>query len=393
MHADADTKANTTRKTRTTITRAPDASHAGEPEDNRPTKDSSMETTRLGQSDLQVSRICLGTMTFGEQNTEAEGHAQLDYAVSRGINFIDAAEMYPVKPREETYGDTERIVGKWLKGQRRDSIVLATKVAGPGRMPWIRGGADLTPESIRAAVDASLARLQTDYIDLYQIHWPARNAPIFGQKSFNPDAERACASIQLQLETMAELVKAGKIRYVGVSNETPWGIAEFVKQADLHGLPRIATVQNPYNLLNRSFEQGTDEACFHTGVSLLIYSPLAFGQLTGKYLLPADGGVRFNDDAKGRLTRFAKDWSPRYMRQASMDAAGQYVALARKAGMTPATLALAWCYSRWFAASTIIGATSIEQLKEDVNAWDTGLSADVLAEVEQIHAAITSPAQ
>lgn len=243
-----------------------------------------METIRLGRSDLQVSRICLGTMTFGEQNTEGQGHSQLDYAFSRGINFIDAAEMYPVKPRAETYGETERIVGKWLKRQPRDRVVLATKVAGPARMPWIRNGGDLTPDSIREAVEGSLARLQTDYIDLYQIHWPARNAPIFGQKRFDPTRERECASIQAQLEAMGELVRAGKIRYVGVSNETPWGVAEFVKQAEQHGLPRIATIQNPYNLLNRSFEDGLDEACFRTDVSLLVYSPLAFGQLTGKYL-------------------------------------------------------------------------------------------------------------
>lgn len=352
-----------------------------------------METTRLGRSDLQVSRICLGTMTFGEQNTEAEGHSQLDYAVSRGINFIDTAEMYPVKPRAETYGSTERIVGTWLKRQQRERIVLATKVAGPARMPWIRNGGDLTPDSIRAAVDASLARLQTDYIDLYQIHWPARNAPIFGQKQFDPANERECASIQAQLEAMGELVRTGKIRYVGVSNETPWGVAEFVKQAELHGLPRIATIQNPYNLLNRSFEQGLDEACFRTDVSLLVYSPLAFGQLTGKYLGGDLAHPVFDAQAKGRLTRFPPDWSPRYLRPESLAAAARYVTLAREHGLSPATLALAWSYSRWFAASTIIGATSLEQLRENIDAWQTPLPEAITAAIARIHAEIHNPAQ
>ncbi|GAB7548661.1 aldo/keto reductase [Cupriavidus sp. CuC1] len=352
-----------------------------------------METTRLGRSDLQVSRICLGTMTFGEQNTEAEGHSQLDYAVSRGINFIDTAEMYPVKPRAETYGSTERIVGTWLKRQQRERIVLATKVAGPARMPWIRNGGDLTPDSIRTAVDASLSRLQTDYIDLYQIHWPARNAPIFGQKQFDPANERECASIQAQLEAMGELVRAGKIRYVGVSNETPWGVTEFVKQAELHGLPRIATIQNPYNLLNRSFEQGLDEACFRTDTSLLVYSPLAFGQLTGKYLGGDLAHPVFNAQAKGRLTRFPPDWSPRYLRPESLAAAARYVTLAREHGLSPATLALAWSYSRWFAASTIIGATSLEQLRENIDAWQTPLPEAATAAVARIHAEIHNPAQ
>jgi aryl-alcohol dehydrogenase-like predicted oxidoreductase len=352
-----------------------------------------METIRLGRSELQVSRICLGTMTFGEQNTEAEGHSQLDYAFSRGINFIDTAEMYPVKPSAETYGRTERIVGSWLKRQPRDRVVLATKVAGPGRMPWIRNGDDFTPDGIRAAVDESLKRLQTDYIDLYQIHWPARNAPIFGQKSFDPANERACTSIQAQLEVMGELVRAGKIRYVGVSNETPWGIAEFVKQAELHGLPRIATVQNPYNLVNRSFEQGLDEACFHTDVSLLIYSPLAFGQLTGKYLGGDPAHPVFNAAAKGRLSRFPADWSPRYMRAETMAACARYVALANDAGLSPATLALAWCYSRWFAASTIIGATTLAQLEEDIDARQTQLHEDVVRAIGVIHNQICNPAQ
>jgi len=352
-----------------------------------------METIRLGRSDLQVSRICLGTMTFGEQNTEAEGHSQLDYAFARGINFIDTAEMYPVKPRAGTYGQTERIVGTWLRRQPRDRVVLATKVAGPGRMPWIRNGDDLTPAGIRAAVDESLRRLQTDYIDLYQIHWPARNAPIFGQLSFDPAKERECTSIQAQLEVMDELVRAGKIRYVGVSNETPWGVAEFVRLAEQHGLPRIATVQNPYNLVNRSFEQGLDEACFRTDVSLLVYSPLAFGQLTGKYLAGDAANPVFNAEAKGRLSRFPADWSPRYMRPETMAASARYVELAKSAGLSPATLALTWCYSRWFAASTIVGATTLAQLEENLDAWNAQLHEDLVAAIGVIHKQIMNPAQ
>ncbi|SDD04438.1 Predicted oxidoreductase [Cupriavidus sp. YR651] len=352
-----------------------------------------MEKIRLGRSDLEVSRICLGTMTFGEQNTEAEGHSQLDYALSRGINFIDTAEMYPVKPRAETYGSTERIIGTWLKTQPRDRVVLASKVAGPARNPWIRNGGDFTPDSIRAAAEDSLRRLQTDHIDLYQIHWPARNAPIFGQKSFNPDAERACPSVASQLEAMSDLVRAGKIRYVGVSNETPWGVAEFIKQAELHGLPRIPTIQNPYNLLNRSFEQGLDEACFRSDVSLLVYSPLGFGQLTGKYLTGDARQPVFNPDAVGRLTRFSADWSPRYMRPETIAAAARYVELARAHGMSGATMALAWAYSRWFAASTIIGATDLGQLRENIDAWDVKLPDEVVTAIQRIHAEIHNPAQ
>jgi aryl-alcohol dehydrogenase-like predicted oxidoreductase len=352
-----------------------------------------METIRLGQSDLEVSRICLGTMTFGEQNTEAEGHAQLDYAFSRGVNFIDTAEMYPVRPRAETYGGTERIVGAWLRRQPRDRVVLATKVAGPGRMPWIRNGADLTPDGIRAAVDTSLQRLQTDYIDLYQIHWPARNAPIFGQRQFNPALERDCTPIRAQLEAMADLVRAGKIRYVGVSNETPWGVSEFVRLAEEHGLPRIATIQNPYNLVNRSFEDGLDEACFRSAVSLLVYSPLAFGQLTGKYLSGDAASPAFNQAATGRLTRFSADWSPRYMRPRTTAASARYVEIAREAGLSPATLALAWCYRRWFVASTIIGATSLQQLQENLDAWPVQLAPEIEAAIEQIHVELHNPAQ
>jgi aryl-alcohol dehydrogenase-like predicted oxidoreductase len=347
-----------------------------------------MKKIKLGSSDLHVTEICLGTMTFGEQNTEADAHQQLDYALERGINFIDTAEMYPVQPRAETTGSTERFVGSWLKKSgKRSEIILASKAAGPSRnQNWIRNGkSDFDAANIRAAVDASLQRLQTDYIDLYQLHWPSRNVPIFGQLSFNPDSERPHTAVEDTLEVLGELVKAGKIRHVGVSNESAWGVCEFIKQSELNGGPRIATIQNAYNLVNRSFESGLDEICFRENVSLMAYSPLAFGLLTGKYL----------DDPKaiGRMTIFPPTWSPRYLREKVAEASGRYAALARANGMTPAQLALAWCYSRWFVSSTIIGATNMTQLKENIDAFSISLPEDVVKGINAIHADITNPGQ
>lgn len=347
-----------------------------------------MDRLTLGTSDLNVSRICLGTMTFGEQNTEAEAHAQLDYAVERGINFIDTAEMYPVMPRAETQGRTESHIGSWLKKSgRRADVIIATKAAGPSRgISWIRnGGTDFDASNLRAAVDESLRRLQTDYIDLYQLHWPSRNVPMFGQNSFDPAKERQHVAIEETLAALGELVRQGKIRHVGVSNETPWGVCEFIRQSEQHGLPRIASIQNAYSLVNRSFEQALDETCFRTGVSLLAYSPLAFGQLSAKY---AD-----DPKASGRLTIFPPNWSPRYLRPSVIEACGRYAKLARENGMTPTQLALAWCYSRWFVASTIVGATSLAQLKENIDAWDTKLTDEVVRAVNAIHSDMPNPAQ
>lgn len=344
-----------------------------------------MKTIRLGSSDLQVSTVCLGTMTFGEQNSEADAHSQLDYALERGINFIDTAEMYPVMPRGETQGTTERYIGSWIKQSgKRSDIVLATKVAGPSRMAWIRDGkGDLDAANLRAAVETSLQRLQTDYIDLYQLHWPSRNVPIFGQLSFDPTAERKHVEIEETLAVLGDLVKAGKIRHIGVSNESAWGVSEFIKQSEEKGLPRIVSIQNGYHLANRGYESGLDETCFRENVGLLAYSPLAFGQLTAKYL---DDPV-----ASGRLTLFPPTWSPRYLRPAVKQAAGRYAELARANGMTPTQLALAWCYTRWFIASTIIGATSLAQLKENIDAADLTLSDEIVAAVNQIHAEINNP--
>jgi aryl-alcohol dehydrogenase-like predicted oxidoreductase len=348
-----------------------------------------MEKVKLGRTDLAVSRICLGTMTFGEQNTEADAHSQLDLALERGINFIDTAEMYPVMPSAATQGSTERFIGTWLKKTgRRDQVVLATKAAGPNpNATWIRDGKQNFDEAnLRAAVDASLQRLQTDYIDLYQLHWPSRNVPIFGATAFEPAKERESVAIEDTLAALGKLVDEGKIRHIGVSNESCWGVCEFVKQAEIKGLPRIATIQNLYNLTARHFETSLlDETCYRTDVSLLAYSPLAFGQLTAKY----------HDDPKahGRLTIFPPTWSPRYLRPTVLAAVAQYTQLARDNGLTPTQLALAWCYSRWFVASTIIGATTLAQLEENIAAYTVKLPQHVLEAVDAIHASLPNPGQ
>jgi aryl-alcohol dehydrogenase-like predicted oxidoreductase len=327
-------------------------------------------------------------MTFGEQNSEAESHSQLDYAFERGINFIDSSEVYPVIPRAETQGASERIIGNWLKKTgNRSKIVLATKISGPARsINWIRGNKnDVNESNIRAAVDSSLQRLQTDYIDLYQIHWPSRNVPIFGQIEFNPEAERPCTAIEDTLAALDQLVKEGKIRHIGVSNESPWGVCEFIKQAEMKGLPRIASIQNAYHLGNRHFESGLDEICFRENVGLIAYSPLGFGQLTGKYF--------DNPQAQGRLTIFPASWSPRFLRPTMIEAAKRYVELARDNGLSPAQMALAWCYSRWFIDSTIIGATQISQLQENIDALTVELSDELIDAINAIHSDITNPGQ
>ncbi|MBN9339655.1 MAG: aldo/keto reductase, partial [Comamonadaceae bacterium] len=245
-----------------------------------------MNSISLGQSALRVSPICLGTMTFGEQVDEAQAHAILDHALARGVNFLDTAEMYAVPARAETCGATETILGRWFASRPgvRQRVVLASKVAGPSRgMPWIREGKGLTPDDIVRSCEASLRRLQTDMIDLYQIHWPERHVPMFGQLHYDPAKEASQTPIHAQLDTLARLVRAGKVRYVGLSNETPYGVHEFVRLAEQHGLPRVASVQNPYCLVNRSWENALDETCHRLGVSLLAYSPLGFGLLTGKF--------------------------------------------------------------------------------------------------------------
>lgn len=344
-----------------------------------------MDYVNLGQSDLKVSRVCLGTMTFGVQNSEAEGHAQLDRAVAAGINFVDTAEMYAVPPSAESYGKTERIVGTWLKRQPRDKVVLATKATGPGRsLSWIRGGpSGFDAANLTAALDASLQRLQTDYVDLYQLHWPARNQPMFGQWQYEPEKERGGTDLHETLEALAGFVKAGKVRQVGVSNEHPWGVMRFTQLAEAHGLPRIVSTQNAYSLLNRTYDTALAEVCHREQVGLLAYSPLGFGFLSGKYL--------DNPAAAGRVTQFS-GFAQRYSKPNVEPAVRAYAALAREHGLTPAQLALAWCYRRWCVASTIIGATTMAQLEENLGAWELRLSEDVLAAVDAIHLRYTNPA-
>ncbi|MGY8904324.1 MAG: aldo/keto reductase [Burkholderiales bacterium] len=348
-----------------------------------------MKHISLGQSGLQVSPICLGTMTFGEQVGEADAHAIMHRALAYGINFMDTAEIYSVPTKAETFGATEAIIGTWFAKNPgvRQQVVLASKVAGPARgMPWVRGAeAGLTAKEIVTACDNSLKRLQTDVIDLYQIHWPARHVPVFGVAYFEPAKDKPCASILEQLEAMQTLVKAGKVRAIGVSNETPYGVHEFVRLADAHSLPRIASIQNPYSLINRTYENALDESCHRLGVSLLAYSPLGFGLLTGKYDESGiDAPVVAPNQAQGRMTLFDSMRKQRWGRPEALAAARRYNALARQHGLTPAQLALAFCYTKWQVASTILGVTTLAQLDEDVAVWGTQLSAEVLKAIDAI---------
>ncbi|MDW8337130.1 MAG: aldo/keto reductase [Tepidimonas sp.] len=343
---------------------------------------------------LSVSPICLGTMTFGEQVTQEQAHRILDRALERGVNFLDTAEMYAVPARAETYGATETILGHWLASRPgvRQRVVLATKVAGPSRgMPWIRGEqAGLTKAEIIAACEGSLRRLRTDVIDLYQIHWPARNVPMFGSITFDPAKDKPCASILEQLEAMDTLVRAGKVRFVGLSNETPYGVHEFVRLAEQHGLPRVVTVQNPYCLINRSYENALDETCHRLGVALLAYSPLGFGLLTGKY---DETGLEHGGPPQGRMALFESMRKQRWGRPEALAAARRYNALARAHGLTPTQMALAFCYRNWRVASTIIGVTSQAQLDACLDAWDVTLSPELLQAIDRIRWEIRDPAQ
>lgn len=343
-----------------------------------------MEYRLLGNSNLRVSALCLGTMTFGEQNNEAEAHAQLDYAVAHGVNFIDTAEMYPVAPRAETVHRTEAYIGTWLRHQRRDRLVVATKIAGPARgFGWIRGGPRITRNQLQAAIDDSLRRLQTDYVDLYQIHWPDRYVPMFGATRYDAAQEREATPIAEQLQALAELVRAGKVRHIGLSNETPWGVMEFVRCAEQLGLPKIVSIQNAYHLMNRTFEAGLAEVCRHANVGLLAYSPLAFGWLTGKYL--------DNPQAHGRITLFP-GFGQRYNKPNVPAASREYVRIAREAGLSAAQMALAYARTRRFTTSVILGATSLEQLEENLGSAELTLSEEVIRQIEAVHQLYPDPA-
>lgn len=343
-----------------------------------------MRYNRLGNTDLEVSRICLGTMTYGEQNTEAEAHEQLDFALDQGVNFLDTAEMYAVPPRAETYGLTETYIGSWLKARgNRDRVVIATKVAGPAadRTYMREAPICLDRRNITQAIDGSLRRLQTDYVDLYQVHWPDRPANYFSRLGYTHE-EADTVPIGETLAALGELVQAGKVRHIGVSNETPWGVMQYLVGAKAQGLPRIVSIQNPYSLLNRTFEIGLAEIAHREAVELLAYSPLGFGVLSGKYL---DG----QQPPGARLTR----WE-RFARYRTPEAAGPvaaYVALAREHGLDPAQMALAYVNSRPFLAANIIGATTMEQLQSNIASIDLELSSEVLEAIEAIHRGQPSP--
>jgi aryl-alcohol dehydrogenase-like predicted oxidoreductase len=345
-----------------------------------------MKYNQLADSDLKVSDICLGTMTYGQQNTLEEAHQQLDYAIAQGINFLDTAEMYPVPPQGETQGKTEAYIGEWLKKQQRDQLIVATKIAGAGRpFTWLRGGnLKIDRENITQAVESSLTRLQTDYIDLYQIHWPDRYVPTFGEREFKPASVRETVPIAEQLEVFAEVIKSGKIRYLGLSNETPWGVSEFVRIAEKLGLPKVVSIQNAYSLLNRGFDSALAEVTYQTKVGLLAYSPLGFGFLTGKYR----GGQLPENSRVATFTGFAQ----RYSKPNVQEAIEAYIELAQKYHLSPAQLAIAFVRSRWFVNSTIIGATTLAQLKENIDSVNVVLSPEILAELDTIHTRYPNPA-
>ena len=344
-----------------------------------------MDYRQLGRTDLDVSAICLGTMTWGEQNSESEAFAQIERAKSAGINFIDTAEMYPVPPQKETYASTEKIIGNWFKnnGDRKDWI-LASKIAGPGNgIDYIRDGQlKFNREHIVAAVDASLNRLQTDYLDLYQLHWPERSTNFFGKLGYSHKDETFTPLLEV-LQVLDDQVKAGKIRHVGLSNETPWGTMKFLQGSEAQGLTRPVSIQNPYNLLNRSFEVGLAEIAIREQCGLLAYSPLAFGMLSGKYA----NGAR---PPKGRLSLYSR--FTRYFNPESEAACAKYVALAREHGLDPAQMALAFVTSRSFVTSNIIGATTLEQLDSNIASFELELSEEVLAGIDAIHKTQPNPA-
>lgn len=339
----------------------------------------------IPNTDIKVSKICLGTMTFGQQNSEAEGHEQLDYAVSQGVNFIDTAEMYSVPGRKETQGSTERIIGTWLKDQKREDLVVATKVTGPSDyFSYVRDNLGFSKEVIHDALDKSLKRLQTDYVDIYQLHWPDRNMNMFGQRNYKHNPNEAWTdNIKEVIETLDGLVKEGKIRHYGVSNESSWGVMRHISESEKNGLTRCKTIQNPYSMLNRNFEINLAEVAMREDVKLMAYSPLAFGVLSGKYL----GG---NMPENSRLKLF-----PQYSRYSTDQCTfltEKYAELAKELGITLTELALSFVNHQDFVVGNIIGATKMDQLKENIGSIDVKLSAETLARIDEIHELQPNPA-
>ena len=344
-----------------------------------------MEFRKLGNTDIDVSLICLGTMTWGEQNSEKEAHEQLDYALDSGINFIDTAELYPVPPKKETQGLTDQYIGNWIGLRKnRDKFILASKVTGRSGMDWFRGSETrLDRDNILQSVEDSLKRLKTDYIDLLQLHWPDRKSNFFGNLDYKHSEEDDFIPLELQLEALAELAKSGKIRYIGLSNETPWGVAKFLELSKTNNLPRIVSVQNPYSLLNRSFEIGLSEIAIRENCGLLAYSPLAFGVLSGKYL----GGKK----PKGaRLTLFGDQFT-RYTKERSIQATEEYERIAKKHNLDFAQMSLAFINRQPFLTSNIIGATTMEQLKSNIGSLGISLSEDIISDIETVHSSNPNP--
>ncbi|HAE75559.1 MAG TPA: NADP(H)-dependent aldo-keto reductase [Alphaproteobacteria bacterium] len=344
-----------------------------------------MEFRKLGNTDIEVSLICLGTMTWGEQNSEKEAHEQLDYALDSGINFIDTAELYPVPPKKETQGLTDQYIGNWIGLRKnRDKFILASKVTGRSGMDWFRGSETrLDRDNILQSVEDSLKRLKTDYIDLLQLHWPDRKSNFFGNLDYKHSKEDDFIPLELQLEALAELAKSGKVRYIGLSNETPWGVAKFLELSKTNNLPRIVSVQNPYSLLNRSFEIGLSEIAIRENCGLLAYSPLAFGVLSGKYL----GGKK----PKGaRLTLFGDQFT-RYTKERSIQATEEYERIAKKHNLDFAQMSLAFINRQPFLTSNIIGATTMEQLKSNIGSLGISLSEDIISDIETVHSSNPNP--
>ena len=344
-----------------------------------------MEFRKLGNTDIDVSLICLGTMTWGEQNSEKEAHEQLDYALDSGINFIDTAELYPVPPKKETQGLTDQYIGNWIGLRKnRDKFILASKVTGRSGMDWFRGPETrLDRDNILQSVEDSLKRLKTDYIDLLQLHWPDRKSNFFGNLDYKHSKEDDFIPLELQLEALGELAKSGKVRYIGLSNETPWGVAKFLELSKTNNLPRIVSVQNPYSLLNRSFEIGLSEIAIRENCGLLAYSPLAFGVLSGKYL----GGKK----PKGaRLTLFGDQFT-RYTKERSIQATEEYERIAKKHNLDFAQMSLAFINRQPFLTSNIIGATTMEQLKSNIGSLGISLSEDIISDIETVHSSNPNP--
>jgi aryl-alcohol dehydrogenase-like predicted oxidoreductase len=344
-----------------------------------------MKYTTLPNTDIKVSKICLGTMTFGQQNTESEGHTQMDYALEKGVNFFDTAEMYSIPGKKETYGSTEKIIGSWFKKTgKREEIVLASKIAGPNaNFGYMREKLDFSPASIQYALDKSLERLQTDYLDIYQLHWPERKTNCFGQRGLKIQDDAWEDNIHEVLEALDGFVKEGKIKHIGVSNENPWGMMRFLEESKYNNLPRIKTIQNPYSLLNRLFENASAEVCLRESVGLLAYSPLAFGVLSGKFLTG-------DSHPNARLSLFPQ--YSRYSSAKSTEATKLYQKVAHKHGLTLTQLALAFVQQQPFMTSSIIGATTMEQLKENIDTIQVRLSEEILKEIDAVQAIIPDPA-